>query len=198
MIHSAIKLVRILTLLSLNCSHGHLSGKLNGITGERKKNAYSQMSLILLLYFFLLYIPLRYVTVVPLSLILVPYFHANLPPYLHYSTVGTTIAKEILRSVTKAFEDKAMKCVPTAVEVFSNSSRMELLITSGGMQIAYHSMLTLSGSKSMARLPGINLSSTQIFFLVTAQELCSKSQYEGIETDTDDFHDMYVFIINLS
>lgn len=129
-------------------------------------------------------------SVVPLSLILVPYFHPHLPPYLHYSTVGTTIAKEILRSVTKAFEDKAMRCVPTAVEVFSNSSRMELLITSGGMQIAYHSMLTLSGSKAMERLPGLNLSSTQIFFLVTAQELCSKSQYEGIETDSEDFHDM--------
>jgi hypothetical protein len=127
---------------------------------------------------------------VPLSLILVPYFHAHLPPYVHYSTVGTTIAKEILRSVTKAFEEKAMKCVPTSVEVFSNSSRMELLITSGGMQIAYHSMLTLSGSNAMERLPGLNLSSTQLFFLVTAQELCSKSQYEGIETDSGDFHDM--------
>lgn len=126
-------------------------------------------------------------TVVPLSLILVPYFHPHLPPYVHYSTVGTTIAKEILRSVTKAFEDKAMRCVPPAV---SNSSRMELLISSGGMQIAYHSMLTLSGSKAMERLPGLNLSSTQIFFLVLAQELCSKSQYEGIETDSDDFHDM--------
>jgi hypothetical protein len=153
-------------------------------------------------------------SVVPLSLILAPYFHKDLPPYLHYSTVGTTIAKEILRSVTKAFEDKAMRCVPPAVDVFSNSSRMELLITSGGMQIviffhkikynnlcclsfssigmqiAYHSMLTLSGSKAMERLPGLNLSSTQIFFLVTAQELCSKSQYEGIETDSEDFHDM--------
>jgi hypothetical protein len=128
--------------------------------------------------------------VVPLSLILVPYFHAHLPPYIHYSTVGTSIAKEILRSVTKAFEDKAMKCVPPSVDVFSNSSRMELLISSGGMQIAYHSMLTLSGSKAMDRLPGLNLSSTQIFFLVTAQELCSKSQYEGIETDSGDFHDM--------
>lgn len=126
----------------------------------------------------------------PLSLILVPYFHGDLPLYLHYSTVGTTIAKEILRSVTKAFEEKAIRCVPSAVEVFSNSSRMELLITSGGMQIAYHSMLTLSGSKAMQRLPGINLTSTQIFFLVTAQELCAKSQYEGIETDSEDFHDM--------
>lgn len=138
-------------------------------------------------HFFLLFFSF---TVVPLSLILVPYFHPNLPPYLHFSTVGMTIAKEILRSVTKAFEDKAMRCVPTAVEVFSNSSRMELLITSGGMQIAYHSMLALNGMKSMARLPGLNLSSTQIFFLVTAQELCSKSQYEGIETESDDFHDM--------
>lgn len=129
-------------------------------------------------------------SVVPLSLILVPYFHPHLPPYLHYSTVGTTVAKEILRSVTKAFEDKAMRCVPVAVEVFSNSSRMELLITSGGMQIAYHSMLTLSGSKAMERLPGLSLSATQIFFLVTAQELCSKSEYEGIETESEDFHDM--------
>lgn len=97
---------------------------------------------------------------------------------------------EILRSVTKAFEDKAIKCVPPSVEVFSNSSRMELLIASGGMQIAYHSMLTFSGSKAMERLPSINLSSTQLFFLVTAQELCSKSAYEGVETDHKDFHDM--------
>lgn len=42
----------------------------------------------------------------------------------------------------------------------------------------------------MDRLPGLNLSSAQIFFLVTAQELCSKSQYEGIETESEDFHDM--------
>lgn len=58
------------------------------------------------------------------------------------------------------------------------------------MQIAYHSMLTLSGSKAMERLPGLSLSATQIFFLVTAQELCSKSEYEGIETESEDFHDM--------
>jgi hypothetical protein len=83
-----------------------------------------------------------------------------------------------------------MRCVPTAVDVFSNSSRMELLIASGGMQIAYHSMLTLSGSKAMERLPGLNLTPSQIFFLVMAQELCSKSLYEGIETDSEDFHDM--------
>lgn len=97
---------------------------------------------------------------------------------------------EILRSVTKAFEDKAIKCVPPSVDIFSNSSRMELLITSGGMQISYHSMLTFSGSKAMERLPGINLSSQQLFFLVTAQELCAKSAYEGIATDHKDFHDM--------
>lgn len=42
----------------------------------------------------------------------------------------------------------------------------------------------------MERLPGLNLSSTQIFFLVTAQELCSKSEYEGIEIESEDFHDM--------
>lgn len=145
------------------------------------------LSLLLSLFLCLRFL---FLSVVPLSLILVPNFHPHLPPYVHYSTVGTTIAKEILRSVTKAFEDKAMRCVPTAVEVFSNSSRMELLISSGGMQIAYHSMLTLSGSKAMERLPGLNLSSTQIFFLVMAQELCTKSQYEGIETDSGDFHEM--------
>ncbi|KAG5672127.1 hypothetical protein PVAND_002282 [Polypedilum vanderplanki] len=141
------------------------------------------------------YDPLSHKIVVPLSLILVPYFHPDLPPYLHFSSVGISIAKEILRSVTKAFEDKAMRCVPTAVEIFSNSSRMELLISSGGMQIALHSMLTLSGSKAMMRLPGLNLSSTQIFFLVTAQELCSKSQYEGIETESEDFHDILFWLI---
>lgn len=167
MIHSAIKLVWSVLLFSLIFLPFHVA-----------------RWILMLLVCFLIF------SVVPLSLILVPYFHPHLPLYLHYSTVGTTIAKEILRSVTKAFEDKAMRCVPTAVEVFSNSSRMELLIMSGAMQIAYHSMLTLSGSKAMDRLPGLNLSSTQIFFLVTAQELCSKSQYEGIETDSEDFHDM--------
>lgn len=125
-----------------------------------------------------------------MSLIMVPHFNSQLPAYLHFSTVGISLAKEILRSVTKAFEDKAIKCVPPSVEVFSNSSRMELLISSGGMQIAYHSMLTLTGSKAMASLPGISLSSTQLFFLVTAQELCSKSQYEGVATDSQDFHEM--------
>lgn len=166
----------------LNCSHGYLSG--TAIIRTQKCHFYILLPSFHLLFFHLVF------TVVPLSLILVPYFHPNLPPYLHFSTVGMTIAKEILRSVTKAFEDKAMRCVPTAVEIFSNSSRMELLITSGGMQIAYHSMLALNGMKSMARLPGLNLSSTQIFFLVTAQELCSKSQYEGVETESEDFHDM--------
>ena len=123
-------------------------------------------------------------------MILSPFFDANLPPYLHFSTVGTTISKEILRSITKTFEEKAMKCVPSSVNIFSNYSKMDLLIASGGFQMAYHSMLSLSGSKSMQSLPGLNLTSTQIFFLVTAQEFCSKSQYEGIETQSIDFHDM--------
>lgn len=43
----------------------------------------------------------------------------------------------------------------------------------------------------MPKLPGLNFTSTQLFFLVTAQEFCSKSQYEGIDTDSNDFHDMY-------
>lgn len=121
-------------------------------------------------------------------MILAPFFDANLPPYLHFSTVGTAISKEILRSITKTFEEKALKCVP--VNMFSNYSRMELLLASGGFQIAFHSMLSLSGSKSMQKLYGLNLTSTQIFFLVSAQEFFLNSQYEGIETDSIDFHDM--------
>lgn len=132
---------------------------------------------------------LNFFSAVPLSLILSPYFDANLPHYLHFSTVGTEISKEILRSVTKAFEDKTMKCVPSE-NFYSNSNRVELLITSGGFQIAYHSMLSLSGSKAMPKLPGLNLTSTQLFFLITAQEFCSRSHYEGIETDSIEFHEM--------
>lgn len=86
----------------------------------------------------------------PLSLILTPYFDAKLPHYVHYSTIGTEISKEILRSITKIFEDKTMRCVPNnPVNIFSNTNHIELLITSGGFQIAYHSMLSVSGSKVM-------------------------------------------------
>lgn len=127
---------------------------------------------------------------VPLSLIMAPYFHANLPHYIHFSTVGTEISKEILRSITKAFEDKALKCVPSIENLFPNSNRVELLITSEGFQIAYHSMLALSGSKAMPKLPGLNFTSTQLFFLLSAQEFCSKSHYEGVQTDSSDFHEM--------
>lgn len=131
---------------------------------------------------------IHYILVVPLSIVLVPYFNEVLPPYMHYAIVGTTLAKEILRSVTKAFEDKAMNCVPTAVEVFSNSSRMEMLIHSGGLQMAYHSMLAQSGPlKGMSRLPGLDLTPQQIFFLVTAQDLCADSEYKGININSEDF-----------
>lgn len=129
--------------------------------------------------------------VVPLSVILVPYFDGRLPPYLQYASVGVAIAKEILRSITKAFEDKAMRCVPKSVNIFSNYSRMDILIHSGGMQISYHSMLSLTGPiKGMARLPGLNLTPTQIFFLVSAQELCAESDYTGIDTDAPEFEHM--------
>lgn len=42
-----------------------------------------------------------------------------------------------------------MKCAPATNphNIFSDTNQMELLITSGGFQIAYHSMLALSGSK---------------------------------------------------
>lgn len=47
--------------------------------------------------------PPLFFSVVPLSLILVPYFHQLLPPYLHYSTVGTTIAKGTFLFLTFLF-----------------------------------------------------------------------------------------------
>lgn len=120
-----------------------------------------------------------------------PYFDVRLPPYLQYASVGVAIAKEILRSITKTFEEKAMRCVPQSVNIFSNYSRMDILIHSGGMQISYHSMLSLTGPiKGMARLPGLNLTPTQIFFLVSAQELCAESIYTGIDTDASEFGHM--------
>ncbi|KAJ6638737.1 Tubulin polyglutamylase TTLL5, partial [Pseudolycoriella hygida] len=134
--------------------------------------------------------------VVPLSVIIVPYFDARLPSYLHFSSVGISIAKEILRSITKNFETKVMQCVPPTVNIFSNASRMDLLIQSGGMQIAYHSLLSLTGpNKGMVRLPGLNLSPTQIFFLVTAQEVCAESAYFGIDTYSEDFSDILGWLI---
>ncbi|XP_059610294.1 neprilysin-1 [Phlebotomus argentipes] len=142
------------------------------------------------------YDSLSHSIVVPMSVVLVPYFKPKLPPYLHYASVGVQIAKEILRSITRAFEDKALKCVPGSVNIFSNSSRMDILIHSGGMQIAYHSLLSLTGPiKGMERLGGLNLSPTQIFYLVSAQELCADSLYSGIDTDSDDFTDILGWLI---
>lgn len=137
------------------------------------------------------YDSLSHSIIVPLSVILIPYFNEKAPEYLHYATIGVTLAKEILRSITKNFEEKALKCVPSSVEILSNSSRMEILIYSGGMQIAYHSLLSLNGPiKGMERLPGLNLTPTQIFFLVTAQEFCTDLSYDGIDITSDDFGDM--------
>lgn len=84
-----------------------------------------------------------------------------------------------------------MRCVPSSIDIFSNTSRMELLIYSGGMQIAYHSLLSLTGPiRGLERLPGLSLTPPQIFFLVTAQELCTDAQYGGIETNSNDFSEM--------
>ncbi|XP_055847848.1 endothelin-converting enzyme 2 isoform X2 [Episyrphus balteatus] len=142
------------------------------------------------------YDTLSHSIVVPLSVILVPYFDAKLPPYLQYASVGVAIAKEILRSITKTFEEKAMRCVPKSVNIFSNYSRMDILIHSGGMQISYHSMLSLTGPiKGMARLPGLNLTPTQIFFLVSAQELCAESLYVGIDTDSSEFGNILGWLV---
>jgi hypothetical protein len=122
---------------------------------------------------------------------MVPYFNQVLPPYIQYATVGVTLGKEILRSVTTTFQRKAMLCVPTAVDIFSNSSRMDILIHSGAMQIAYHSMLSLTGpTKGMDRLPGFSLPATQTFFIVTAQELCSEAAYDGVDIESEEFSDM--------
>lgn len=137
------------------------------------------------------YDTLSHSIVVPLSVILVPYFHPKLPPYLHYASVGVQIAKEILRSITKSFEEKTVKCVPGSVHIFSNHSRMDLLIHSGGMQIAYHSLMTLTGPmKGMERLSGLSMTPIQIFYTVSAQDLCAESKYNGIDTDSDDFNEM--------
>lgn len=122
---------------------------------------------------------------------MVPYFDANLPHYIHYASVGVSIAKEILRSITKAFDSKVINCVPSASTVFSNASQMDMLLHSGGMQISYHSLLSLAGpTKGMVRLPGINLTPTQIFFLITAQELCSNAAYIGVDTRSPNFSTM--------
>lgn len=137
------------------------------------------------------YDTLSHSIVVPLSAMLTPYFDATLPSYLQYATFGSSIAREILRSITKAFDAKVMRCVPSSVNVFSNSSRMELLLNSGGMQIAYHSMLTLAGpAKGMTRMPNVNLSPTQIFFLVRAQQFCASAAYAGVDVTSDNFSDM--------
>ncbi|XP_054746895.1 endothelin-converting enzyme homolog isoform X2 [Anastrepha obliqua] len=142
------------------------------------------------------YDTLSHSIVVPLSVIMVPYFDDGLPPYLQYASVGVHIAKEILRSITKSFEDKAMHCVPDSVKVFSNHSQMDILIHSGGMQISYHSMLSITGPmKGMARLPGLNLTPTQIFFLLLAQEICMESEYIGIDTEAADFEHILIWLI---
>ncbi|XP_067616169.1 neprilysin-1 isoform X2 [Eurosta solidaginis] len=142
------------------------------------------------------YDALSHSIVVPLSVMLVPFFDDKLPPYLQYASVGVYIAKEILRSITKSFEDKAIQCVPDAVHIFSNHSQMDVLIHSGGMQISYHSMLSMSGPlKRMTRLPGLNLTPTQLFFLVSAQELCEESNYFGVNTEAVDFQQILVWLI---
>lgn len=135
------------------------------------------------------YDTLSHSVVVPMSVILVPYFQPKLPPYLHYASVGVELAKEILRSITKSFEDKTVKCVPASVQVLSNSN--EILIHSGAMQISYHALMTLSGpSKGMERLSGLPMTPIQVFYAVSSQEICAISQYNGINTDTEEFNDM--------
>ncbi|ALC47925.1 CG13650 [Drosophila busckii] len=54
---------------------------------------------------------------------------------------------------------------------------------------------TLSHSIGMARLPGLNLTPTQIFFLVSAQELCAESKYMGIDTSASEFDNILGWLI---
>ncbi|SPP83237.1 uncharacterized protein LOC117585670 isoform X1 [Drosophila guanche] len=163
--------------------------EINMRTGSHDAWAYPIVSTIF-------YDTLSHSIVVPLSVILIPYFNAALPPYLHYASVGVSIAKEILRSITKSFDEKAMRCVPHSVNIFSNYSRMDILIHSGGMQISYHSMLSLTGPiKGMARLPGLSLTPTQIFFLVSGQELCAESNYLGIDINAPEFDNILGWLV---
>ncbi|XP_031625122.1 kell blood group glycoprotein homolog isoform X2 [Contarinia nasturtii] len=142
------------------------------------------------------YDTLSHSIVVPLSVMLTPYFDATLPSYLHYASVGVAIGKEILRSITRTFDAKVMRCVPSSVNVYSNTSRMDLLLQSGGTQIAYHSLLSLSGPiKGMLRLPNMNLLPTQIFFLVTAQEMCANAIYAGMNIESENFKDILSWLI---
>lgn len=118
------------------------------------------------------YDSLSHSVVVPLSVMLTTYFDSTLPSYLHYATVGVSIGKEILRSITRSFDKKVMRCVPSSVNIYSNASRMDLLLQSGGTQIAYHSLLSLTGPiKGMLRLPNINMLPTQIFYLVRVKKM---------------------------
>ncbi|XP_055297188.1 uncharacterized protein LOC129565894 isoform X2 [Sitodiplosis mosellana] len=142
------------------------------------------------------YDTLSHSIVVPLSVMLTPYFDAMLPSYLHYASVGVAIGKEILRSITRAFEAKVMRCVPSSVNVYANGSRMDLLLQSGGTQIAYHSLLSLSGPiKGMLRLPNMNLLPTQIFFLVRAQTMCADAIYDRINIESENFKDILSWLI---
>lgn len=43
--------------------------------------------------------------------------------------------------------------------------------------MTYHALLSQAGSKSMNRIPGLNLSPTQIYFIVAAQEFQSDFNY---------------------
>lgn len=110
---------------------------------------------------------------------------------MHYATVGTSMATEIFRSITKTFEDKVMQCVPPSVNIFSNSSRMDVLIRSGGTQIAYHSLLSITGAmRQMIQLPGLNLRPKQIFVVLFVQQMCSEAAYSGVDIYSEDFADM--------
>lgn len=133
---------------------------------------------------------------VPLSVVLGPFFNKKLPPYLHYASVGVAIAKEILRSITTKMEPKVIQCVPSIIDIYSNNSKPEFLIYSAGMQIAYHSMLTLAGpTKGMHRLPGIDLKPTQIFYIVAAQEFCANAEYDGIDMSSDQFNHVLSWLL---
>lgn len=69
------------------------------------------------------YDPLSQSILVPTSLLVHPYFDVNLPLYLQYATLGIPVAKEILRSVARKFEDKLRKCVPNSIDDYPKYTR---------------------------------------------------------------------------
>uniref|UniRef100_A0A336KH95 CSON011042 protein n=1 Tax=Culicoides sonorensis TaxID=179676 RepID=A0A336KH95_CULSO len=95
--------------------------------------------------------PLSQSIIMPTSLLVHPYFDPILPPYLHYATVGVPIAQEILRSVSRKFEDKLRKCVPNSIDDYPKYTRQNILVYSGALQMSFHALLHQTGRGSASK-----------------------------------------------